>query len=311
MNNKTGRFDFCLDIGGSGTRGALFDGEGNELARAQGAGGALSLGARRAEAAINDVWGQICTQLELGAKTKKTTRLWAGIAGRGLPGRAKELSARLDDFLQTRFVADGYGALLAATRGLPGALISIGTGVTALRLDEKGNTLMLSGWGFPAGDLGGGAWLGLQLCSALSRYIDGVGQSPPLPAFLAQNLMEIVGRTPHQFMEWHTRAEPHMFASLAPLIVNGAKGGDQFCRQLLERAAREIAALAAALYGGKSGTVYLRGGLAAPLYPLCARIKASFDWRPTRSDPVLGLYLLASGQAPGEEILKRPNAKKS
>ncbi len=308
MNNKIGLFDFCLDIGGSGTRGALFDHKGNELARAQGPAGALSLGAKRAEAAINDVWQQICAQIELDAGAQKTTRLWAGVAGRGLPGRTKELSARLSSFLQTRFVADGYGALLAATTGKPGALISIGTGVAALRLDQKGKTLMLSGWGFPAGDLGGGAWLGLQLCSGITRYIDGVDQSPPLPAFLAQELMEQAGRTPQQFMAWQTRAEPNMFAALAPLIVDGAQGGDKFCQTLLEQAAGEIAGLAKALYGGKNGAVYLRGGLAKALYPLCARIGAGFEWRLTKSDPVAGLYLLASGQAPSEQIMQRPRA---
>ncbi|VAW22277.1 hypothetical protein MNBD_ALPHA12-1345 [hydrothermal vent metagenome] len=309
MNTKTGPFDFCLDIGGSGTRGALFDRQGHQLARAEATGGALSLGAERSQSAIRGVWGRICAQTDLGEREQKTTRLWAGIAGRGLPGQAKELAALLDDFLQCRFVADGYGALLAATGGKPGALISIGTGVAALSLDENGKTMMLSGWGFPAGDIGGGAWLGLMACSALGKYIDGVDQSPPFPIFLAQEIMEVGGRKPQQFMAWQTKAEPHMFASLAPLVIAGAKKGDQFCHNLLERSAQEIVALATALYGKKTGTVYLRGGLGVPLYPLCRRIAPSFDWQPTEADPVEGIYLLASGQAPSEQILERPNAQ--
>ena len=71
-------------------------------------------------------------------------------------------------------VSDGYGALIAATGGKPGILLAVGTGVAAMCLNPDGRCLYASGWGFPGGDLGGGAWNGLQAATALTRHLDGV-----------------------------------------------------------------------------------------------------------------------------------------
>jgi len=297
---------FCLDVGGTETRGALFDESGTKLAQATGIGGALSLGANQAEVSIRDVWVKITQATGPEIANVSNTALLAGIAGKGLPGRANDLATRLGDFAQTHFVGDGYGALLAATNGQPGAIISVGTGVTAIRLDEKGNTLALSGWGFPAGDLGSGAWLGLQLVGALTKHIDGVTFDPAFPSDLAEKTMQIVGHDPNDIMAWHTSAKPREYGNIAPLIVKSAEAGDPFCQQMLSAAASEIVNLAKALYPSEPGEVHLLGGLGAILSPYCINQAPQFIWQVSSADPVQGICLLATGRAPDENLIIRP-----
>lgn len=298
---------FCLDIGGTQTRGALFAPDGILLARADGLGGALSLGAEQAEIAIRDVWQKLCAKLAAQQKPQPAeTRIFAGIAGYSLPGRADDLGNRLSDFDHAEFFGDGYGALLSATKGAPGALISVGTGVTALRLDDAGKTLALSGWGFPAGDLGSGMWIGLQLTGALTKYLDGVTLSPPIPPALVTAALAVIGDDPNRFMAWQSSAKPRAYASLAPLIVDHASAGDAFCQQILTRAAGEIVALADALYGGQTGAIHLSGGLGKILLPYCRALAPGFDWQAEEVDPVSGIYLIACGQVPRETLLPRP-----
>ena len=55
---------FCLDIGGTETRAALYAEDGAILARAACGGGAISLGTDRTEQSIREVWQQIGAQLD-------------------------------------------------------------------------------------------------------------------------------------------------------------------------------------------------------------------------------------------------------
>ncbi|HHG89334.1 MAG TPA: hypothetical protein ENJ90_02480, partial [Devosia sp.] len=193
FQNKSGRFLFCLDVGGSKTRGALFDSEGKELARASAAGGALSLGVECSRNALVEVWNKLCEVAPEAGPSVANTELWAGIAGLSLPGAVEQLALELSNFATTNFVNDGYGALLGATGGGPGALISVGTGVVALRLDRAGRCLTLGGWGQPAGDIGGGAWLGREVLSHLFKQLDGVETALPIPDVRVQGILQITG----------------------------------------------------------------------------------------------------------------------
>lgn len=302
---------FCLDIGGTSTRGALMTAQGNVLARAKSTGGALSLGIERSASAIRTVWQDILLQIDHAIIANEEIHLAAGIAGKGLPGRAEALGKELSEFISPLFVGDGYGALLAATNGKPGTLISIGTGVTGQNLDENGINLALSGWGFPAGDQGGGAWLGLQLAHKLTKYLDGIALTPPPDAEFMAKVMLITGQTVASIMAWHTTATPAGFGALAPLIVDAANDSDAFCGALLEAAALEIVNLSKSLHTQTETPIYLSGGLGAILHAYCKRNAPEFDWQVTSSDPIMGLFLLATGQAPAEKLALRPRLKAS
>lgn len=297
---------FCLDVGGTRTRGALFDATGVELARATADGGALSLGVTRSHAAIETVWLSVFEAADRTDISRKNTRLLAGVAGYNLPGRCAALQVELSDFADVYITGDGYGALLAATGGQPGALISVGTGVVAMRLDAAGKTLGLSGWGFPAGDLGSGAWLGLQLIGDLTKHLDGIVMDPPFPAALADEIAGVTGRTASEIMDWHCTGKAAHFGSLAPLIVSRAATRDAYCLRMLKRCAAEIVAIAGALFPQGSGDVFLGGGLGPTLKPHCAAAAPGFNWQATKGDPLLGLLTIETANAPRESPLPRP-----
>ncbi len=188
----------CLDMGGTKTVGALFDPSGREVARAQAGPGAVSLGVDVSEAAVRAVWA------EIGDRSESRVRICAGLAGIGLRERVATLTKRLDDFAQVSIVGDGYGMLLAATGGMPGAMIALGTGVAAMRLMPDGHFRTLSGWGFPAGDRGSGAWIGLQAVSVLVQRIDGVEIGASMGGNLAKLLIDALGGNAEAIMDRNT-----------------------------------------------------------------------------------------------------------
>ena len=294
---------FCLDIGGTNTRGVLFSENREILARADGPGGALSLGVDAAETAILAVWQKMAGVV---AADPADTRVSIGIAGNGLSERVRELRQRLSHFAETIVVGDGYGALLAATEGTPGAMISVGTGVAALRLRPDNTTLSISGWGFPGGDRGSGAWLGLNLVSLLTRQFDRVRLDPaPNPDFVTR-VTAIIGRRQGDIQSWLTTGRAWQYGQLAPLILEESRAGDPFCRALFRSAAREIADVGLTLYPEGTGVVHLMGGLGAAMAGDCAEAAPGLGWRPSHAEPVFGLLHLATGDAPPETLLPRP-----
>ncbi len=309
MNQSINTY-FCLDIGGTGSRGALFNSFGERLAHAEADAGALSLGVHQAQDAILSIWDRIVSSLEPDEWQKENTSLIAGVAGYSLPGRVQELSQLLNEFARVEIVSDGYGALLGATDGKPGALISIGTGIGALRLGENGKTHAISSWGFPAGDAGGGAWLGLRVMGDFLKYLDGIALSATLsgefPQELSYALLERIGTQPHSIMQWQSEARPKDFASLAPLVVAHAKAGDTYCVALLNEAAELIIHVGNALIEASNTQIFLSGGLAKTLLPYCLASGGHINWKLSQGDPLKGLYLLGKGEAPELNLLTRP-----
>ena len=294
----------CLDIGGTATRAALYDRDGAVLAHAESGAGAISLGVDRTVSAIDEIWRLVVAALDDGAPDRQSVDLVAGLAGIGLRDRVDTLVERVGGFGRIRFLGDGYGALLDATDGQPGALIAVGTGVAGMRLMPDGTSRTMSGWGFPAGDLGSGAWIGLNAVSRLTRYLD--GSPDALSDALARDILAVTGRAPGAIMTWHMSARPGDFARLAPAIVAAAGEGDPFAEDIMAAAAAEIADVASCLYDGRPGSVHLSGGLGKPLAPYCVRVAPNFGWHVRRTDPLAGLYLVASGKAPDERLVARP-----
>ena len=74
----------------------------------------------------------------------------------------------------------------------------------------------IGGWGFPHGDIGGGAWLGLELIRLLCKAIDGVIPYSPI-------LVEIFKRfnnDKEKYKVWVLKAKASNYAEIAKLIVD-------------------------------------------------------------------------------------------
>lgn len=288
----------CLDLGETKSTGALYAADGHVIAEAGGPAGAVSLGVDISLATIRTIWGRVGQGFD-----SAQTDLVIGLAGIGLRDRVATLQTALSDFRSVRCVSDGYGALLAATDGNSGSLIVVGTGVVAMRLNPDGTTLTASGWGFPAGDLGGGAWIGLQAVAGLTRFLDGLAGSAPMSFSLATQLMQITGSTAPAIMAWLTNGKAGDYARLAPII--GA-AEEPFAQQIITNATAEIGLVVDALCATTAELVHLSGGLGPVLHEPLARARPRYNWQLTPADPLHGLYLMASGQAPNESLIHRP-----
>ena len=219
------------------------------------------------------------------------------------------LTAALLRFGQTQFTSDGFGALIGATSGQPGALISIGTGIGALKLTGDGYIQGVSSWGFPAGDAGSGAWIGLRFFGDFLKALDGINLQPEISDEMIAEVLLRTGDTPQQIMQWQREAKPKDFASLVPIIVKGAGGADPYCTGLLKEAAAKISRVGGKLVCAKNNKVYLAGGLAKILKPYCRKVAPDIDWVLSTTDPIKGIFQLASGQVPAPEYLVRPGLK--
>jgi glucosamine kinase len=286
----------CLDLGGTKSVGALYADDGVVIARGTGPAGAVSLGVETTLRAVHAVWDHMAQNESAAASTD----VMIGLAGIGLRDRVAEVRAKLSQFRSVCCVSDGYGALLDATGGRPGVLIVIGTGVVGMRLNADGTFLTASGWGFPAGDLGGGAWIGLQAMAGLTRYLDGAGG---MTATFAGQLKDVVGQDASAIMAWLTGGRAGDYARLAPFV---AASDDPFARHIMAAAAREIAGVADSLQPDRTASVRVAGGLGAVLMPWCAAQAPRHDWRFVEADPLAGLFRVATGQAPQERLAPRP-----
>lgn len=305
---------FCLDIGGTTTRGALFSSDGNMLARATATGAALSLGAEHTAGVIREVWQQIRQAMGSSIPPSSEIGIVAGIAGATIPGEAAKLAEILGEFAGLHVVSDGYGALIAATQGAPGTLISVGTGLTGMRLFENGECIACSGWGFPIGDQGSGAWLGLSVMQDLTKHIDGILLAHIISTEFASQIQALTGFTRLDILNWQKNARPKDYACLAPTVVGFAQEGDEYCGFLMQRAAQEIVGLANTLFASSAqcksnepnpSSIWLSGGLGTPILPYLERISSKLDWCISKSEPLAGLNLLAVGKAPEENVVRK------
>ena len=152
----------AVDGGGSKTEAELWDKAGRLVARARAGPCNLYRDATQGLGAVREAWQQCCAQAGLGPGTAAQTVISAALAGVSAPaGRARFYDATRA-FAHALLSSDAYAALLGVFEAEPGTLLSIGTGTVACRLDRAGRFERLGGWGFPAGDRGGGAWIGLQ-----------------------------------------------------------------------------------------------------------------------------------------------------
>ena len=230
-----------LDGGGTGCRAVVAD----EFAvLGHGAGGAANSRAVGVVAAWKNIDYAVDAALAdagLGGAAKPRLQACFGLAGVGRPGDREAFLKRPHPFASLRLETDVHVALVGALGGEVGAVLAAGTGSMVYAQDALGGRYRVGGWGFPVGDEGGGAWLGLGLIRAALHAADGRGA--------ASGLTEtVLGRYggPEGLLQKLHNAGPKDFADLAPLVFE-ASGNDPLREQLLRSAADELAALVTAL----------------------------------------------------------------
>jgi glucosamine kinase len=255
-----------IDGGGSKTRAIVSDLEGNWLADVVGDASAVRPGEAQRSA---EVIAATVREALSGAGMAETRpkAICIGVAGVGREPEREALREALKamdlaDELEIR--PDFTVALDDAFGEGPGVLLISGTGSVALGRGPTGTMARVGGWGPVCGDEGGGAWIGRRALSVVTASADGREPDTALigAVLTAAEIEEVQG-----LVEWAASASPTKLATLAPVVMRVADGGDQRANSLVSLAVEELAlhvrALARQLFGEERASVpvALTGGM--------------------------------------------------
>jgi glucosamine kinase len=151
-----------IDGGGTKTLVRVFDGEHRELAHAIGPGSALRNGAVPAWAAVMQSIDQAFASIDMTVPPLSQLAVGMGVAGYNVAQWAADFRAHAPAFHTLRLATDALTTLLGAHQGHTGAIVAVGTGTIGVALNADGQQRVVGGWGFPSGDEGSGAWIGLS-----------------------------------------------------------------------------------------------------------------------------------------------------
>jgi len=280
----------AVDGGASRCRLAAFDAEGAVLARTVVDGHAsLSLG-------VSGAWHNI----ENGLRTLRHSlakeqawlpdRLMMGLAGSLQERRRYDFLKLIPQSLQSTLITDGHAQLLGASAGEPGICLAVGTGSVLHWMDESGTTHMVGGWGYPIGDEGSGAWLGMRLVQLYIWHRDGKTQQSSLMSAVEQR----VGSTVSSIQQWTTQSQSSVLAQLAPLVIEHAAEGDILAQALIDEAVQHCLALID--LAPQQLPVYIVGGIGEQLSP---HLNVKLDGRISKAhgDALRGLWQLSRQSA--------------
>ncbi|MGJ4849002.1 N-acetylglucosamine kinase [Bacillota bacterium Meth-B3] len=246
-----------IDAGGTRTRAALYDKEGNLHAEAQGGYGSMLVDPRAAMEHIGDVTEE-CLR---GAGPN--ARIYVGAAGIYAGDNRQRLTAYLcRRFAQAavRVEDDALMALYAITHGADSILVIAGTGSIAYgkradRICRRG------GWGNILGDEGSGYDICRKALVQITQDYDGGGAYRALSREILSSLDTDVWGV----VKWVHTAPKGEIAALLPLINRMAAAGDLLALALLREAGRSLATLTEKLYArmGFDGRVLVavKGGV--------------------------------------------------
>ena len=158
---------------------------------------------------------------------------------------------------------DGYTTLVGAHGGQPGAVIALGTGSVGQAMLADGTQREVGGWGFPSGDEGSGAWIGMAAINYIQQVLDGRLEG----GALADAVIASCGGTRHAIQDWLAGATATRFATLAPLVVQHAELEDDAALEIMQSAGYEVDLMAAALDPDYALPLALCGGLGAAMVP--------------------------------------------
>jgi glucosamine kinase len=251
-----------IDGGGTRTRARLASAQGVVLGFAASGPSALGQG-------IEQAWKHIAQAIDLafaGAGLAPAPRercaLGLGLAGANVQQRCEDFLDRAPSFAKIALDTDAYTTLLGAHQGRPGAIVAAGTGSVGEALHRDGMRVAVGGWGFPVGDEGSGAWLGLRAMRETHRAVDGRASVGPLVGAV----LATAGTTREALLSWCDRPGQNAYAELAPLVF-AAAATDPFAAHLLDRAARSLEEIAAALDSDGALPLAVCGSIGQQLLP--------------------------------------------
>lgn len=231
-----------VDGGGTGTRVLVADRHGVVLAQASAGPSALGQG-------IASAWQSILSAIKTAFQDlQQETPVWyqcvlgAGLSGVNNKPWREQFLAMNPGFARIALESDAYTALLAAHGGQAGVMVAAGTGSIAEALYADGTRRQVGGWGFPVGDEGSGAWMGLRAMAHAQQAVD--GRAPG--GALADRVLQQCGGSRQTLQQWCAVARQYDYAQLARTVFDCAHS-DTVAENLLRDAAAALESMATAL----------------------------------------------------------------
>jgi glucosamine kinase len=258
----------AVDGGGTSTRARVWHRSG--VCVGEGRAGASGLLQGSAQA-----WENIARSIDLAVQGKLgadwqppgrgNTAIGLGLAGANNPVWAKDFLHSNPGYAHVDLHSDAETALHGAHGGAAGALVIFGTGSIGLVRELQGALRTVGGWGFPSGDEGSGADLGLQAIRLTQQALDGRRAA----GALTEAVLQHVGGSAAALLEWCGRANQNAYASCAPLVF-AAAAQDARARDLLTLAVRSLCAIADALDPHAQLPLVVAGSVGQQLLPRLA-----------------------------------------
>ena len=257
------RYLAAVDGGGTRTRACVARPDGTVVACGEAGPSALGQG-------IEQAWDHVVLALERAFRVAGVTAwdsrecaLGLGLAGAIVPSRHHAfLQAAPRVFAHVTLASDGYTLLLGAHGGQPGAVVASGTGSIGEALRADGSHVVNGGWGYPVGDEGSGAWLGMQAMRETQRALDGRAPAGPL----VRAVRAATARDRDALLAWTEAAGQHAYAALAPHVFEAA-ATDPVAERLLGEAARALDGIAMALDPHGALPLVVAGSIGTRLAP--------------------------------------------
>lgn len=284
-----------VDGGGTKTKIQIEDALGNVLATARS-------GPANIKTSVSEAWHSIQEGIAEAAKFAQLNladyevHVGLGLAGVEIDAAKTQFLSQPHPYASLVLDSDAYVACLGVHEGADGAIIIIGTGVNGYMVEAQ-QRYQVSGWGFPHGDEGGGAWLGMEAIRLTLKSLD--GRLKPTPMLDA--IYKHFGADLSRLVSWANQAAPQHFGQIAPFVVEFALT-DPHAEALLNLAAREIDSIAWVLQQRSKHSklpIGLLGGVAAFIEPrLSQEVKAAIVSR--KFDATKGAVLMIRQKVLGQ-----------
>ena len=185
-----------------------------------------------------------------------------GLAGVNLPRFYDIMNAWDHPYRQMFLATDLHIACLGAHGGQDGAVIVAGTGSCGYYHIE-GKSFICGAHGFPFGDKGSGAWMGLEAIKAALLASDDLGPATSLE----QCMYEYMETDSLGIVEQMAGVTSDKYARLAPLVIAAATDNDEVAAAILREGANYLSAVARKLCTAEPPRISFLGGLGKQIVP--------------------------------------------
>lgn len=229
-----------IDAGGTKTDCAISNGA-ELLGQATGPTCKIaSVGKEQASRNLHDVIVQACEVARV--KPFDIQQVCLGISGASVPGVDAWARSVIQEIIPGKIIVMGDQLIAhrAAFGLMPGVLVNAGTGSFVYGCNEKGDIARAGGWGPLISDEASAFWIGREAVTSALRLLDRGADNELLSAIAAT--WRVSGA--EEVLKIANSGSIPKFAELADTVAAAAEKGESAASQIMERAGKELAALA-------------------------------------------------------------------